>query len=85
MLALRTRRAAPPGGRVLPRRAAATASGSVRRSRSSAAAGCATMCARVTQDLAHRFEELIRAAPEQWLMMQPNWPSDWPDGTDVGA
>jgi len=31
---------------------------------------------RVTQDLAHRFEELIRAAPEQWLMMQPNWPSD---------
>jgi len=32
--------------------------------------------ARVTQDLAHRFEVLIRAAPEQWLMMQPNWPSD---------
>ncbi|HZP30623.1 MAG TPA: phosphatidylinositol mannoside acyltransferase [Acidimicrobiia bacterium] len=32
--------------------------------------------ARVTQDLAHRFEELIAAAPEQWLLMQPNWPSD---------
>ena len=32
--------------------------------------------ARVTQDLALRFEALIRAAPEQWLMMQPNWPSD---------
>jgi len=31
---------------------------------------------RVTQDLALRFEELIRVAPEQWLMMQPNWPSD---------
>ena len=31
---------------------------------------------RVTQQLAHRFEELIRAAPEQWLLMQPNWPSD---------
>ena len=22
------------------------------------------------------FEELIAAAPEQWLLMQPNWPSD---------
>src|SRR3954468_1739860 len=32
--------------------------------------------ARVTQDLAHRFEELIRAAPEQWHLLQPNWPSD---------
>jgi KDO2-lipid IV(A) lauroyltransferase len=31
---------------------------------------------RVTQDLAHRFEELISAAPDQWLLMQPNWPSD---------
>jgi KDO2-lipid IV(A) lauroyltransferase len=31
---------------------------------------------RVTQDLAHRFEELIRVAPEQWHLMQPNWPSD---------
>jgi KDO2-lipid IV(A) lauroyltransferase len=31
---------------------------------------------RVTQDLAHRFEELIRAAPEHWHLMQPNWPSD---------
>jgi KDO2-lipid IV(A) lauroyltransferase len=32
--------------------------------------------ARVTQALAHRFEALIRAAPEQWHLMQPNWPSD---------
>lgn len=31
---------------------------------------------RVTQQLADIFEDLIRAAPEQWLMMQPNWPSD---------
>ena len=32
--------------------------------------------ARVSQELAHRFEELIRAAPEQWHLLQPNWPSD---------
>ncbi|HSO95036.1 MAG TPA: phosphatidylinositol mannoside acyltransferase, partial [Acidimicrobiia bacterium] len=32
--------------------------------------------ARVTQQLADVFEDLIRAAPDQWLMMQPNWPSD---------
>jgi len=31
---------------------------------------------RVTQELAHRFEELIRAAPDQWHLLQPNWPSD---------
>jgi KDO2-lipid IV(A) lauroyltransferase len=31
---------------------------------------------RVTQELAHRFEELIRAAPAQWHLLQPNWPSD---------
>jgi len=31
---------------------------------------------RVTQELARRFEELIRMAPEQWHVMQPNWPSD---------
>ena len=32
---------------------------------------------RVTQALAERFEALIRAEPEQWHFMQPNWPSDW--------
>jgi KDO2-lipid IV(A) lauroyltransferase len=32
--------------------------------------------ARITQDLAWSLEELIRAAPEQWHLMQPNWPSD---------
>ena len=31
---------------------------------------------RVTQDLASNFEQLIRARPEQWLMLQPMWPSD---------
>jgi KDO2-lipid IV(A) lauroyltransferase len=40
---------------------------------------------RVTQELAHTFERLIRAAPEQWLMMQPNWPSDTPNDVDVGG
>ena len=29
-----------------------------------------------TQELARRFEELVRMAPEQWHVMQPNWPSD---------
>lgn len=33
--------------------------------------------ARVTQDLAAAFEILISAAPEQWHMLQPNWPSDY--------
>jgi phosphatidylinositol dimannoside acyltransferase len=36
---------------------------------------------RVTQALAHRFEELIRAAPEQWHLLQPNWPSDHANGS----
>lgn len=31
---------------------------------------------RVTQDLAHALENLIRRAPEQWHLLQPNWPSD---------
>ena len=33
--------------------------------------------ARITQALADELEGLIRDAPEQWHMMQPNWPSDW--------
>jgi phosphatidylinositol dimannoside acyltransferase len=32
---------------------------------------------RITQDLAREFEHLIRTAPEQWHLMQPNWPSDY--------
>ena len=31
---------------------------------------------RITQELAYRLEELIRADPEQWHLLQPNWPSD---------
>ena len=31
---------------------------------------------RVTQDLAVALERLIRVAPEQWHLLQPNWPSD---------
>ena len=34
--------------------------------------------ARITQDLATEFEVLISAAPQQWHLMQPNWPSDSP-------
>jgi KDO2-lipid IV(A) lauroyltransferase len=32
--------------------------------------------ARITQTLANEFERLIREAPEQWHLLQPNWPSD---------
>jgi len=31
---------------------------------------------RITQDLARELEVLIRRAPEQWHLLQPNWPSD---------
>jgi phosphatidylinositol dimannoside acyltransferase len=39
-------------------------------------AGLRADVARVTQALAHELEALIRAAPEQWHLLQPNWPSD---------
>jgi KDO2-lipid IV(A) lauroyltransferase len=32
--------------------------------------------ARITQVLANEFELLIAAAPDQWHLLQPNWPSD---------
>jgi phosphatidylinositol dimannoside acyltransferase len=32
--------------------------------------------ARLTQCLAREFEDLIRVAPEQWHLLQANWPSD---------
>lgn len=37
---------------------------------------------RVTQVLADELADLIRRAPEQWHLLQPNWPSDpgWPHG-----
>ncbi len=31
---------------------------------------------RVTEELARRFEWMVRRAPEQWHLYQPNWPSD---------
>lgn len=31
---------------------------------------------RVTQDMASELEVLIRRAPDQWHLLQPNWPSD---------
>jgi KDO2-lipid IV(A) lauroyltransferase len=31
---------------------------------------------RITQALAYELEALIRRAPEQWHLLQPNWPSD---------
>ncbi|MFM7819675.1 MAG: phosphatidylinositol mannoside acyltransferase [Actinomycetota bacterium] len=31
---------------------------------------------RLTQDLVDAIESLIRKAPEQWHLFQPNWPSD---------
>jgi lauroyl/myristoyl acyltransferase len=33
--------------------------------------------ARITQAMAAEFEVLIRRAPDQWHMLQPNWPSDF--------
>jgi KDO2-lipid IV(A) lauroyltransferase len=41
--------------------------------------------ARVTQDVAVALEELIRVAPEQWHLFQPNWPSDLEDPTRRAA
>jgi len=32
---------------------------------------------RLTQDVAFELESLIRVAPEQWHLQQPNWPSDY--------
>jgi phosphatidylinositol dimannoside acyltransferase len=32
--------------------------------------------ARITQLIAYELEDLIRAAPQQWHLLQPNWPSD---------
>jgi KDO2-lipid IV(A) lauroyltransferase len=32
---------------------------------------------RITQALAHELEGLVQAAPEQWHVLQPNWPSDY--------
>lgn len=35
-----------------------------------------TRVGQMTETLVDELEDLIRAAPEQWHLMQPNWPSD---------
>lgn len=35
-----------------------------------------TSVADLTQRIAHELEGIIRRAPEQWHLLQPNWPSD---------
>ena len=37
---------------------------------------------RITQDLAHKLEELIARAPEQWHLLSPNWPADFEPATE---
>ena len=39
--------------------------------------------ARITQAMADELEGLIRRAPEQWHLLQPNWPSDRPGARRV--
>jgi KDO2-lipid IV(A) lauroyltransferase len=39
-------------------------------------AGIREDAARVTQLVANELEALIRVAPDQWHLLQPNWPSD---------
>jgi phosphatidylinositol dimannoside acyltransferase len=40
---------------------------------------------RITQALAFELEALIRRAPEQWHLFQPNWPSDPGYGEHTGT
>ena len=40
---------------------------------------------RVTRALAAELEVLIAAEPEQWHLLQPNWPSDRKDATCESA
>jgi phosphatidylinositol dimannoside acyltransferase len=40
---------------------------------------------RITQSLAGELESLVRAAPDQWHLMQPNWPSDYGEKVAVGC
>ena len=35
--------------------------------------------ARITQEIAHRFEREIRRAPDQWHVFQPFWSADRPE------
>jgi lauroyl/myristoyl acyltransferase len=44
-----------------------------------------TDVARITQSLGRRFEWLIRRAPGEWHLYQPNWPSDDAGGAERAA
>jgi hypothetical protein len=35
--------------------------------------------------LANELEVLVSRAPEQWHLLQPNWPSDREPGVDSGS
>lgn len=48
-------------------------------------AGLRAEVERVTQELAAELEHLIRRAPHQWHLFQPNWPSDPGYDADVGG
>jgi phosphatidylinositol dimannoside acyltransferase len=39
--------------------------------------------ARISQAMAYELEALIRRAPDQWHLLQPNWPSDRPGARRV--
>lgn len=47
-------------------------------------AGLRADVSRITQEVAVAFESLIRRAPTQWHLMQPNWPSDRDPGSLPG-
>jgi KDO2-lipid IV(A) lauroyltransferase len=44
-----------------------------------------TDVARLTQEIATRFEGLVRRAPDQWHVFQPLWLADRPDPADRAA
>ena len=83
MLALRGGAPLAPGRVLLPRPRRATRRHPPAARRPRASGRLRDDLARVTQDLAHRFEDLIRAAPTHWHLLQPNWPSD--RGSDPAA
>ena len=83
MLALRGGAPLLPAGLLLPAHGRQRDAHPARRSPPSAPGRLRDDLARVTQDLAHRFEDLIRVAPEHWHLLQPNWPSD--RGSDPAA
>ena len=41
--------------------------------------------ARITQEIARQFEQMIRRSPEQWHIYQPLWPSDRTEGPDANG